>query len=644
MAEVRLDGLAFELAGAVSVSKRPSVPGDPSSLHVAEWKVDGPDLTSFEQILPGSQEGYLGREYGDGTDGRWEGVDTLGALITTVPLSTHDKVIAGLQYGTATAAYGTTFRYGNAPAAASAVGAAIYGPYLFVARDHHPAKVQISDMTLKRTGITLSAPATSIVRTTSLNTLGSSEEVSIGMDSSPYVVLTAAATHPNTDTWSVNTAAAEQRAFGIAPTGIVGMKGQTVQENILTGVVTMHSPNWQTRTTIRNKAIQFNSFALDGNLWVLGTSDGPYMLDSATAEFFPVIDEIDNDNEHTQQMTTWFPIGVVIPLRGGLRQQKNRRGNGFGPEKFDWNSSPIQGHVHGVAGSARWLYTTVHNDADSTLWLLAWGEFHPGDPTRHQHLLAPHVIAKLSTSLDSKFLKYIGRVNGLRASETLVGAIGADLFHMAIGSAGREIEDTTYPYAAAGTTHFTELRRQPGMIKDTAYFEFRSNNCIATRTMTVGASFDGKTAVTFTGALKDDNGASVNGVVDTNGLQRIYALDDEGAPRVDTSGETCKPQMAYTRPAATTTTAPQLVGTLRWHYYTRGASTRVWEFPVTLSDDARAKAWEREARLLDLQAGLPFKMVLDGKETWVKAGSVQVTEHRATVQLIEWHSPYTDRP
>lgn len=645
--EMRIDGVAFEVAkdrdgkDHVSITKRESQRGDPSALHMAEWHVDGPDLTSFEQILFGADSGYLGRDYGINTDGRFEGTDTLGPLINTVTLTTYDNSYSGLKFGTATAKLGSTFRFGNAPAATQAQGAVRYGPVLYIIRQNHIAKVRISTMALERTGVTLDDPATSIIRSTARAPI-SPDEVAVGMNASPYVVLQGAATHPNSDTWVVNDDEVSQRVFGIAPDRVVGLFGQTVQGNILTGANTMASPNWNTIATLTNRDIQFNSFAMDGNLWVLGTSNGPYMLDSETGEFFPVIDEIDNDLFHTSQMTTWFPIGVVIPLRDGLRQQKNRRGESFGPEVFDWNQSPIQGHTHGVAGTTRWLYTTVHNDIDSSTWLVAWGSFHAGDPVRQQHLLAPHVIARLSsTDVDSQFLHYIGRADGLRTRETLVGGLGPNMFWMTIGLTAREIDDTSYAFAASGTTHLTELRRHPWLWKDIEYFEFESADCTTTETMTAGVSVDGKTAVTLTGDLIDFDGSSTNGVVKTDGMQRIHAILDDGSPRRDFSGYRLKPQMAYAR-GTTTTLAPKLIGTLRVHYRVRAKQTRQIEVQFELRDDVRMTKEDRAKKLLDLPS--PFQVVYNREEFWAAVDDVTVGGDRATMQLTEWHTPFRDRP
>ena len=50
----------------VKVTPRASQPGDPGGIDYADWEVGGHDLHSKAEA-----RGHLGREYGDGTAGRW---------------------------------------------------------------------------------------------------------------------------------------------------------------------------------------------------------------------------------------------------------------------------------------------------------------------------------------------------------------------------------------------------------------------------------------------------------------------------------------------------------------------------------------------------------------------------------------------
>lgn len=90
---ISIDGKSYRLAsestlprGAVlwDVSVEPSQAGDPSVAKVARWRVDGPLGYSFE-----GPDGYLGMDYGDNVDTRWDGLTT-GPQIGTMTLSTYD--------------------------------------------------------------------------------------------------------------------------------------------------------------------------------------------------------------------------------------------------------------------------------------------------------------------------------------------------------------------------------------------------------------------------------------------------------------------------------------------------------------------------------------------------------------------------
>ena len=69
--ELRLNGKTYKVHKGRhgerlwGFTERPSQHGDPGGMGVMEWRVDGPDFTSFEQIGVGQQAGYLGRDYGD---------------------------------------------------------------------------------------------------------------------------------------------------------------------------------------------------------------------------------------------------------------------------------------------------------------------------------------------------------------------------------------------------------------------------------------------------------------------------------------------------------------------------------------------------------------------------------------------------
>ena len=611
-----------------SVQPRPSQRGDPSALHVAEWRVDGPDLNSFEQIPPGAEVGYLGRDYGDGTDGRNEGVDTLGPEIVTLPLSTHDTVYSAPIPGTATFIPGSTLYPGGASAVANANGMAVqHGPggtpYGYVIRGSTPAKVDLSDMSLQRGGEQLQDVATSILATRAAN---GTREISAGMDGQPYRVLTAISTPPNSDTWATNSASKRARILGVAPDRIAGLADATAAGNILTGSVTMAAPNWNDVATIDGELLTMTGFAIDGSLWVVGTSNGPYMLDVDAAKFFPLIDEIDNHDDNCVGMTTWFPIGVIVPLRNGVRQQKFGSGESWGAENFLANTSPVQGRPTAHAGSTKWLYQALYNPNDDRVYLVAWRPRRVGDPQPNP--LTPHVIGKLAAGIECGFMEYLGTVNGVRSRDTLAGGNDGDLWWLTVGDTPREIDDPSYRYTLAGTTHLTEARRHAGLIWDLEAVEFESWGVTANLTITFGWQFEGGPPVQLDGATDYAAGGSLNGVVDSgDGFQRLLFVDDGADPLSTASGRRPKPRLTYA--SNVNAAAPQVVGALRLFYRLRALSVNVYSFTLELDDGHETHtAEEQQEQVLTEWGAGPVQIAgdLDQDTYYVRVESVRVRE------------------
>lgn len=648
--EIRLNARSYTVARGKAgqrlwgLSARASQPGDPGQQRVAEWRVDGPDLFSFE-----TEDGYLGRDYGSNTDGRWEGLDTLGPLINAITLSTHDSAHDASIPGTPAFVPGTTLIPGSALAAADADGQDSFGPYAYIMRGQQPAKVLLSDMTLKRTGRTFPEPARTVLRTRSRAEIAP-DELSAGLgEAAPYEVLTIAAPGVNSDTWQANDDGATATVLATAPDRIVALTGETVTGNILTGAVTMRSPNWNTVATLTGEPVEMTGFGLDGSLWVIGTSNGPYMLDSDTAEFFPLIDEIDPDPENSRGMTSWFPIGVIIPLRDGVRYQAGGSGESWGVEQFGRNTSPVQGYPTGHAGSTKWLYQALYNEEAGDTYLIAWRPRESGD--RHPHPLTPFVIARF-TDTPSRYLSYIGRANGLRTNPTLMGGYGSNAFWMTVGRTSREIDDANYRYAASGSTHLTELRRSPSTLKDVELVEFEADHCSLTQTITVSLAMDGVTAVALDGNRTYGDGRTMNGTVISDGFQRILATDDSGKPLATLSGRRIKPLIAYA--TASSSAAPQLLGNFRVYYRERPLMVRVFQFTLGLAGRNEATAKEQVKRILDEYGSGPVSLETpDGERLYVRVeaarteeivgegggqDSAQGTKWGATITATEWQT------
>lgn len=599
---LRLDGKTYTLlrqgdAPVWNVSARPSQRGDPGGQEVAEWRIDGPDLNSIEDVSQG--QGFLGREYGDGTDGRWAGLDTIGPLINTVTLSTYDASHAASIFGTATMIFGSTAIFGAALTAAVADGIALFQSKLYLTRGGQLAKVNVSTMAVERPPEALIEPATSLLVT---EAAASSDfaELSIGQgEQAPYRTIYRVADHPNSDTFAENADGQSARIFGQGDDRVFALTGKQVLGNELSGSVTMKDGNWQSVDNIREYGLRFTGFAMDGNLPVLGTNRGPYYLNTSvtpnkhTAWIRELVTQINENN--CKNMTPWFALGVVLPLANGVRYLQRGWGESWGVTRFPYNTSPVQGFPTATSGSTEWLYQTIYNAVTGDTNLVCWKP--PGGDAPVQSVLVPYVIARFP-SLRSDALLYIDTANGVRTNPTLVGGYGSNMFYMTVGRTTREIDDTNYRYGAAGTTHLTEMRRGRGLIYDLEAVELGSASCTATQTITLGVIIDGGSVNSLTGTLDYTGGSSLNGVINTNGHQRLLFVDDSNVPLSWATGRRVKPRLTYA--TNVNTAAPQAVGPLRLFYRTRPLIVNSYGFAVVLADSIDGTAEEQEEHLLRL--------------------------------------------
>lgn len=635
-ANVRLDSKSYPLAGAIARTARSSQRGDPGDLLMAEWRIDGPDFNSFEDIPLGGAAGYLGRDYGVNTDGRAYGVDVLGPKVTSIDLSVYDQTWEASILSTETAIASVNLIFGPPGVVDDAIGMAVINgpgptPYGYIPRGTQTAKVDLTDMTVKRTGEIHAAPATDIIAT---HAPDATREVSVALGDEPYRVLTAVAAPPNSDTWMTNDESQAATIFGNGVDRIVEMNGNTVKGNILTSGDSMAAPAWAEVTSFDTERPAFTGFALDGPLWVLGTSNGPYMLDKQTGIFFPVIEEIDEHPDNCRGMTTWFPLGIVIPLHDSLRYQRALSGESFGPEVFETNTSPVQGHAHTFTASAKWGYCAFHNPSTNDSYLAACRPRQAGDA--HSHPVSWFTIAKL-TGVHCEFLRFVGTVNGLRTNPTLVGGYGSNAFWLTVGRTIREYEDTNYQHALSGQTYLTELRRQPGIVKDLEACEFTTANASANRTVTAKFSIDGDGDYA--------NQALTAGTAD--GHQR-QAFASSNVPLAWATGRRIKPRLDYaTNDAAE---SPRVEGTFRLYYRIRPTMVNVYSVPLALKATSVREAEKQAQDLIDDWGSGPVATDLDGAE-YVRVDDVKVAERAdrgggsdrtsgrqyvATVTCTEW--------
>jgi len=602
--QIRLGGRNFDIATdqrgnpQVQVSSRPSQPDDGSSIKYAVWATDGHDLNSFEVIPPGATAGYLGRDYGVNTTGLFLGIDTLGPLINTVPLTAYDSPLgAALLGGDAVpgpllggGAVASSVGLGPAQVVQDSDTTDIIGDgtttYAYVGRGSSTAKIDLDDFSFDAlklfpavvTDILTTTPALPSVR----------KEISVAMgEGVAYQVLQQPSIGAS-DTWLTNSANQGADVFGSAPDRTVAMDGNEVLGNIQTGSVTMESPNWQTVSTITTQDVVGTGFALDGNLWILGTTDGPYVLDESTGIFFPLMPDLDLSAENCRNMQEIFGVGVVIPLQYTLRWQRYGAGASFGPETYSSNTSEVHGTVTGLAGSPREFYTIVHNECCDDSYLVLWKPQESGQHDRGEGL-APYVLAQF-TDTDSRFLKWLGTVDGLRTNPTLMGGYGSGIFWMTVGRTSRWIDDANFRYAASGQTYLTEMRRSRNVLIDVEYIEGELSG-------TMGAS---QTVAVY---LSLDSGAytQVGSTQTSTGFKR-FVTSSAGVPVSAFQGKhRAKPRIDYA--SNSSSAVPQWVGPLTMAYRTRPTEINVWSYTLDLPTDNVDTPYGYEAFLHDLSLG-----------------------------------------
>lgn len=564
--QINLSGKLYDLArqdliphGAPKwvVTQRPSEAGDPSALMHADWQVWGPQLNSIEDVAAESQEGFLSTDYTADCDTRWAPSLYLGPLVTVLTCSTYDA-------GAATA-------NANGIALSGTMNATLF---LYIIRGRPVAKVKFSDMTLANPGtvITLAEAGTDILYTKSD---AATQEISIFMLATAYQKITAVGTPNAADTNAVNTAGTIQRVAFVAPDRISAMLGQVLQGNVLTGGVTMGTPTWTTNATLYGKAILPTGFGMDGDVLIIGTDTGPWAIDPAYNRFYPIMPELDQNSQNCVGMSNWYPLGLIIPLAGGLRYQRYGQGESIGPNRWLMNTSPIQGYPTGSSGSDKWLYIPWYNPVTTDTYILAGRPREAGE--QHPYKMSWFCISK-RTAKAVNFIRHLGTQNAVRTLPTVVMGDNANIAWFSEGRGQRGPDDTSYTFAASGTWDGTDMRRYPHMLKDieAAVLETRTAN--ANQTVTLGFSGDhGVSFTSLTGALT----TPLNGVVNTNGRQRLLFIDDTNVPLSASVGlYTIKPRL--TLATNTSAASPRVEGLLRIYYRLRPIMTNVYQFSLKL--------------------------------------------------------------
>ena len=586
-----------------AVTARPSQPGDPSVDKVAIWKVSGPNLNSFE-VLEDGEPGLLSVDYSTGIDTRWTDVACLGPATTVVDCSTGDTLAVGTTNGLALTG---TLNGTN--------------KYVYVIRGREPKKVRFTNWTAYDSGYNLGEAATSILYTKSAN---ATEEISIGMAATTYHVVSAVGTDAAADTASANNEALQNRIMGAAPDRIVGLGGQTIRSNALTGTVTMDASAYTTEDTLAGYNVTPTGFAVDGDIWVLGYDNGPWTYDVNADTFFPIMPEAQRSTNNCLGMTTWYPLGVIIPMSRGLRYLKHGSGEGIGPERFLNNTSPVSGRATAVSGTDHWLYVIFYDEPNDDSYLCAGRPRQPGD--NHPYPLSWYVL-KQFTDTKCQALLNVHDGEGALTNPAIVGGHADDIFYVTLGRYYREIDDANYRFQTAGILYLTEMRREPGIIKDLVAIELTTSACDATNTVTLGFSVDGGAYTDLSGTLDYTSGATLNGVINTNGHQRLLFVDNSNVPHTWSAGRRVKPRLTFA--ASANTASPKVEGDLRLHYKARPVMATVYEFTLQLDEGNPAKTVEelQDDMITNWGSGqVLMNEDVDGDSYYVRIESVEVRE------------------
>jgi len=586
-------------AQMVSVEAVPSQPGMIGGRDGRSWIPWGHDGASREE------SGVLGREYGDGTDGRTDYIDTLGPRIQTLSLSTYDS---GAHSGFTLdedleldddegGMLGGAVAIG--PVIASAMLKASGVTYLYLGRGQIPAKVRLADLVLMPGPPAFDAPVTDLIVTHAEDDTVRNELSAALGHGSPYQVVREDDVSDAGDAWAPNSDDEHVEVFGAAPDRVVGMLHPVVKGNILTGAVTMKDPNWQTVASRVNTDSEFTGFALDGPLWLVGTDRGPLVLDADTQEFTPIMPGLDPSSEHGRKMREWFPVGTIIPMRDGVRYSKGLRGESWGIERFLGNLSPVQGYPTGGDGSTKWFVQAVYNEITGVTWLIAWRPRQAGD--RHAYPLSPYVIGQVPGGDDvAREVRYCGYVGGERTTPLWIAGQNDDICYW-LDPRGTSTPkgDATYPYASAGTTYLAELFLD-GVIADIEAIEFTTEGCSGSVTVTPSISIDGGSTWVALGSA-----------ITTNGNQRILAVSG-GLPLSTLQGAyRIKVKLEYA--TASSTSAPRVISPVRVSWRWRPLKVRAfqWHLDLEQSGEAALTPQEQQDQLLAELARGPIRILED---------------------------------
>jgi hypothetical protein len=488
-----------------------------SPLREALWDVSGAALNSREDTTY-APTGRLGVAYTVNADTRFSDILCLGPAITTI-----DCGAAG-----GTAADTTDF------ATSGTMNATVY---LYAARGTKWAKIQLSNATLISDG-SETATAEAVTGLIYAKSADSTQTISVLMDNTVYRNITTVSGGA-TDTHSAHASEKIRVARIVGGTAtepkVLGAQGQTLKQIVLSGSVTMASDVW-TDIAIIPDNITPTSIIMDGPFIILNTNKGPYFLEQDSRSFRPLLESVGSNSENGRAAAIYSFLGVLINLQTGTRYLKNvDQGGSVGPETYLQNDTPIKGRMTAFCFTERWGYMAVYDPLTDDTYLCAVRPRQAGD--WHTTILSYYPIAKF-TDTNCNALIFTD-IEGGRSQPTIFGGYNDDVFHMAVGTIDREIDDTGYTFAQSGSWYGTVMTRTPNRFKRIAAIQVRTVNCSATETVTVSVSVDGGAAQQIGYTITSDGihtmEVPVGGELEGQEIQPIITLAGGGStatPRV----------------------------------------------------------------------------------------------------------------
>jgi hypothetical protein len=227
-----------------------------------------------------------------------------------------------------------------------------------------------------------------------------------------------------------------------------------------------------------------------GDLVYVGTSEGPYALDSSgiAPSLTPELRAY-RSTANCKNMRSWHGRYLIPHLRGLLAYQ-DMGTSGFsvssvGPGREAVLGNPIRGLITAMAGDDRWLYAALYNGVDT--YILAAREAATAEEANNGALVW-HPLAKIaSVRCDAM------HICGLFTNPRLYFGVGANLAYITLPrDADNPLQDANCRYALTGSIWLSRHSwGTPSTVKVWRDVQVKADNLSTTRPVQVLYSLDG---------------------------------------------------------------------------------------------------------------------------------------------------------